>query len=136
MRLAKTLLLTALLLLAGVPTGEADDHETTLTGNFTSGFQDGPKPLRAVFTPLEEPGEEGDYAVVFYFEFNGQRHEYRGAAWGSLGDEGELRGRVYNESRRRTFTFRGRFVGVTFKGTHAEISRRGERNTGRLTLRG
>ncbi len=134
MRLATTLLLTALVLLAGPPIGRADDHQTTLTGNFTSGFQDGPEPLRAVFTPLDEPGEEGDFDVVFYFRFNGQRHEYRGSAWGTL--DGELRGRVQNETRRRTFTFEGEFDGQTFKGTHAEISRRGERRTGNLTLGG
>ncbi len=136
MQLAKLTCITALFLLAVAPTGHADDHGTTLTGNFTSGFQDGPKTVRAVFTRPEQPGEERDFDVVFYFKFNGRDHQYRGTAWGSLEASGELEGRVQNESRQRTFTFRGEFEDGTFKGTHAEIGRRGERKTGQLTLRG
>lgn len=123
------LMLTALLVAATLPVG-ADNDRQTLTGSFMSGFQDRVKPLRAVFTPAGD----ADWSVAFYFEFNGRKHVYRGTAQGTLG-EGELRGRVQNETRQRTFTFEGRFENGVFEGTHAEVGRRGERETGTLSLR-
>lgn len=130
MKRAATLLWTAAFLAApSLPAAAAGDPQT-LTGNFMSGFQDRVKPLRAVFTPTDER----TYDVVFYFEFNGRNHEYVGTASGGLG-EGELEGRVENESGRRTFTFRGRFDKGVLDGTHAEIGSRGERKTGTLTLK-
>lgn len=124
------LLLAFLAITPGSPTSAADGQQT-LTGNFMSGFQDRVKPLRAVFTPTDER----TFDVVFYFNFNGRNLEYRGTAEGSLG-EGELAGRVKNETGQRTFTFQGSFneKGV-LKGTHAEVGRRGERETGSLTLK-
>lgn len=136
-----TAILTTAVLLAAVPIpAAAADHQTTLTGNFMSSYQDRVQPLRAVFTPAEaheeSSGEEENHDVVFHFRFNGRNHEYRGTAQGSLTPDGELAGQVQNESRQRTFTFKGGFEKGVFKGTHAEIGRRGERRTGSLTLRG
>ena len=138
MQPAKTALMTAALLIAiSIPAAPAD-HQMKLTGNFMSGYQDRVKPLRAVFTPTEDRGEESErpsYDVVFYFNFNGQNHEYRGNALGSLSD-GELEGQVKSDTGQRKFTFKGAFEEGVFKGTHAEIGRRGERKTGTLTLKG
>lgn len=128
-RTVSILTTVATLLVAPALPIAAADHEETLTGNFMSGYQDRVKPLRAVFTP----GDEADFDVVFYFKFNGRDHEYRGTARGALG-EGELQGRVQNESLQRTFTFRGTFENGVLKGTHAEVGRKGERKTGTLTL--
>ena len=95
-----------------------------------SGYQDRVKPLRAVFTAT---GEDA-FDVVFHFNFNGRDHEYRGTAIGALG-EGEIEGRVQNESRQRTFTFKGTFENGVLDGTHAEVTRRGEQKTGTLKLK-
>ncbi len=126
----RTILTTAALLIAAAVQLGASDGRRTLNGNFMSGYQDRVKPLRAVFTPAGG----GGWQVAFFFEFNGRDHEFRGTAEGSLG-EGELSGRVQNEDRQRTFTFKGSFESGLFKGTHAEIGRRGEQQTGTLTLR-
>ena len=112
--------------LVGLPTTHA------LNGMFTSRFQDGPKPVRAVFTVTER---ELQWEVVFHFEFNGARHRYRGTAEGSLRD-GSLHGRVRNDNRQRTFTFSGDMVQGAFQGSHAEVRNGIERSTGgTLTLR-
>ncbi len=141
MRLALALLAAALLLPA--PGGGADaDGRRTLTGMYTSGYQDRPASLRAVFTPAgdrrqgERDGQD-EWTVVFHFTRGGQRHEYRGTAVGNL-SSGEISGRVETEDGDRTFTFRCAFEGRKCKGTHAEVGRRSgrERETGTLTLRG
>ena len=104
-------------------------EQRTLTGRFMSGYQNGEKPVKAVFLPLED----GSWNVEFYFKFNGHDHIYRGTAEGSL-SEGALKGKVVNESRQRTFVFLGEFKAGKFTGRHAEIKRRGERQTGTITL--
>lgn len=114
-----------------IQSARAEAEKRTLTGLYGSGFQDGPRPLRAVFTATGER----TWDVVFYFVFNGRNHEYRGIAEGDL-LEGPLSGRVQNEPRRRTFTFRGEFEDGTFQGDHFEISRGRERKTGSLSLGG
>ncbi len=130
--------ITAVLLTGIVRPAAPTDHAMTLTGNFMSGFQDRVKPLRAVFTHARETATDQDqvarFDVVFYFRFNGRNHEYRGTAEGRLGPDGELAGRVQNESRQRTFTFQGEFRNGVLEGTHFEIGRRGERKTGTLML--
>lgn len=102
-------------------------------GRFTAPqFQDGPRSLRAVFTPTDRVHH---WNVVFHFRFNGAQHRYRGTAEGQL-TEGPLRGTVRG-TRRRTFTFAGHTEGGAFQGTHAEISRGGSRggpSTGTLNL--
>ena len=115
-------------ILYGVSPSNAADNRT-LTGKYMSGYQDGEQAVRAVFKPT---GED-TWNVDFNFRFNGQDHIYGGTAEGSL-SEGALRGKVVNESRRRTFVFRGEFEAGKFTGRHAEIKRRGERQTGTITL--
>jgi hypothetical protein len=105
------------------------ESSRTLTGEYVSSFETGKQSLRAVFTPT---GSE-QWEVIFYFKFHGKKHSYEGTAEGSL-DAGELSGTVTNENGRRIFTFRGKFYGGEFRGTHAEIKRTGERRTGSLTL--
>jgi hypothetical protein len=104
---------------------------TTLTGEFTSTYQDGEKPVEATFTATGER----TWDVVFRFRFDGAAHAYRGTAEGDLG-RGDLRGTVASEGGSRTFVFRGRFEGGVFRGTHAELHRGREDETGRITLRG
>ena len=107
----------------------------TLQGSFTAPqYQDGPRPVRAVFTSA---GQEELWDVVFHFQFNGLQHAFRGTAEGSL-QEGALHGTI-RSYRRRTFTFSANLKGGVFRGTHAEVFRSGSRaggpGTGTLTLR-
>lgn len=129
--------LTTLLLVVALATTPiavaADSASQTLTGTFTSGFQDRPKTVRAVF----EPADEGNWKVTFYFKFNGQNHEYRGTAEGSIGDGG-LTGEVVSDGgRQRTFTFAGEFDKKgNFKGTHSETTSGNTKSTGKISLKG
>jgi hypothetical protein len=107
----------------------------TLQGTFTAPqHQDGPRPVRAVFTATEQ---ERHWEVVFHFQFNGAQHAFRGTAEGSL-EDGALRGTI-RSYRSRTFIFSGNLSRGVFHGTHAEVSRSGSRtggpDTGILTLR-
>ena len=86
--------------------------------------------LEAVFTPTGE----GKWDVAFHFEFRGEQHTYAGTAEGTLAG-GDLKGRVSNENKKRTWTFTGTFTEGEFHGTHAEIVDKGEHATGTLTLK-
>ena len=120
------LLLAVLLLLLTVPTLGAEDSQT-LKGSFAwSRGSEGD--LEAVFTPT---GTD-EWDVSFYFEFRGN-HVYSGTAQGSL-TQGELKGTVQNEDKRRTFTFSGRITDDKFKGTHAETTGGSSKTTGTMTL--
>ena len=91
----------------------------TLQGTFMAPqHQDGPRPVRAVFTST---GQERHWEVVFHFQFNGAQHAFRGTAEGSL-TEGGLRGTI-RSYRGRAFTFSGNLEGGVFRGTHAEVFR-------------
>ena len=107
----------------------ATDDIRTLTGQYKWNYQKSPGKLRAVFTPVDR----GNWEVVFHFTFDGRKHAYAGTAEGTL-SEGELKGTVKNENRRRTFVFEGRFEEGTFRGRHAEIRGTGQRKTGTLIL--
>lgn len=86
--------------------------------------------LEAEFTPAGER----HWDVAFRFDWAGQKRVFSGTAEGSL-DGGELSGTVLDESKARTFTFRGSFEGSTFRGKHAEIADGERHDTGTLTLR-
>jgi len=75
----------------------------------------------------------GLYDVEFKFRFQGTPHTYSGTAEGSL-SEGALEGKVFNESKQRSWVFEGVFKDGKFLGEHAEIKRFGERRTGTLTF--
>ena len=127
MRTALLLLAVALLLpLSSVAT----DGAQTLNGEFQWNRMDNPGDLKAVF----EPTGDSSWDVSFYFEFRGKPHTYTGTAEGSL-TEGALRGKVFNENKKRTWTFEGAFEEGTFRGTHKE--HRGEEihDTGTLWLK-
>ena len=85
--------------------------------------------LKAVFTAKGE----GTWDVSFYFDFRDKPHTYTGEATGSM--DGELSGVVKNESKERTFKFKGSFNEGVFEGDHEETtpSRAGE--TGTLMLK-
>ena len=103
--------------------------ERTLKGRFE--WNQGSKgDLEAVFTAT---GQDR-WDIDFHFRFRGRSHTYTGTAKGSLAD-GELEGKVRNESRRRTFTFSGEFENGIFRGTHAEVYGSRQQRTGTLTLR-
>ncbi len=124
-------LLAAAILLPAALSDAADDGQRVLTGRYTSGYQDRPANLRAVFTP----DGIGGWKVVFHFSHAGQRHQYRGEASGDL-VTGSISGRVQNEGGSRTFTFRCEFDDKgRCEGRHFEIYRGREHETGKLTLR-
>jgi hypothetical protein len=119
-------LLTATLILPAPATGEA---RTTLTGEYYWKHANTSGDLRATFLPTGE----GTWAVDFHFIFDGVGHIYSGTAEGKLGS-GALSGQVFNENRRRTFTFEGSFTDGHFDGTHAELKRGRSIDMGTLTL--
>jgi hypothetical protein len=125
---APFLVVVAILLTAQAGIAVADDTRT-LAGEFVWNQQDRGGDLEAVFTSTGE----GQWDVAFHFKFRGRPHVYSGTAEGSL-SEGELRGKVLNENRNRTFTFSGTFEDGTFRGTHNEIAGDREQSTGTLTL--
>ena len=126
-----TRLLLALTLLLCAPLAGADDSSRTFEGDYEWEQRERGGDLKAVFTPTAENAWE----VAFHFRFRGEQHVYEGTAEGSL-SEGELKGAVKNESKKRTFTFQGAFEDDgRFRGTHAEIRSDNERRTGTLQLR-
>ncbi len=121
------------LLLAGSGLAAAGE-EHVLAGIYTTGYQDGPGRVRAIFTARSDSeGESWD--VVFRFTFNNREHEYRGVAEGGL-TEGGLSGKVRNENGSRTFSFQGEHKKGKFRATHAEVFEDGEEKTGTMTLTG
>lgn len=110
--------------------GAGEPNTTTFTGSYVwSNIPNEPGKLKAVFTPKGD----SEYAVSFYFKFDGVNHVYSGTAQGSLQD-GNLAGEVKNDNKRRTFAFTGMCKDGAFAGTHSEIRANGERKTGTLTL--
>lgn len=127
---SRTIVLVAVLLLAvaGAAAGRKADGKTTLTGEYIWAQGGTSGDLKAVFTPS---GKDGQWDVAFHFEHRGKPHTYHGTATGSL-TGGELKGTVFNEGKKREFTFSGSFTDGKFSGTHAESGRR----LGTLTLGG
>ena len=118
----------ALVMSLGLVTGA--DEKRTLNGSFEWTATGKKGDLRAVFTPTGE----GKWDVAFHFEFRGQPHIYAGTAEGTL-KGGDLKGRVLNDEKDRTFIFTGSFTEGEFHGTHAEIEDGSEHPTGTLTLK-
>lgn len=104
--------------------------ERKLTGQYVWSHAGQTGDLEARFTPLEA----GKWNVAFHFTFKGDPHVYAGTAEGSLG-AGELSGKVFNESKNRTFTFRGSFDEGVFNGKHAEVADGKATEMGTLTLK-
>ena len=107
------------------------DEPRTLKGSFEWTDAGKTGDLSAVFTPTGE----GKWDVAFHFEFRGKAHIYAGTAEGTLAG-GDLKGRVLNDEKNRTFSFTGAFTDGEFRGTHAEVGDDGEHATGTLTLKG
>ena len=118
-----------LLMSLGLVTGA--DEPRTLKGSFEWTDAGRTGDLSAVFTPTGE----GKWNVAFHFEFRGKPHIYAGTAEGTLAG-GDLKGRVLNDEKNRTFSFTGAFTDGEFRGTHAEVGDDGEHATGTLTLKG
>ena len=122
----------AILLAVAVGVAGAGGQEPrTLTGEFEWNHRGNRGDLEAMFTATGQ----GTWDVVFHFTFRGSSHTYTGTAEGSL-SEGELSGKVLNESKKRTFTFTGAFQNGEFRGTHAEIEGQRVVQTGSLILGG
>ena len=118
-----------LALLAGIAL--ADEGTTTLTGGYVWTARATEGDLQAVFTPTGK----STWDVSFHFDFRDKPHTYTGTATGDLSG-GKLSGKVFNEDKKRTFTFTGAFdeTGL-FSGTHAETTDGRAGDTGTLTLR-
>ncbi|MEM7351565.1 MAG: hypothetical protein AAF657_12205 [Acidobacteriota bacterium] len=129
MKKSALLLVIAALLLPAGGNLLADDAQT-FTGEYVWTQRNVSDPIEAVFTPTGD----GKWDVAFHFKFRGEPHVYEGQAEGSLTD-GALHGEVRNENRQRTFTFKGTFADGVFNGTHREITRGRERDTGTITLK-
>ncbi len=123
------LVVTVFLLLA-VPGVVVAQAERTLTGEFVWSQRGKSGELRVLFKSTGE----SRWDVAFHFNFRERSYVYRGRAEGTLGS-GNLQGEVLNDDLSRTFTFEGTFEQGTFKGTHAEVKKRGPQSTGTLTLR-
>ena len=123
-----TAVVAALVVSLGLVNGA--DEKRTLKGSFEWVDAGKKGDLEAVFTPTGE----GKWDVAFHFEFRGA-HVYAGTAEGSLSG-GDLKGRVQNDDKNRTFTFTGAFTDGEFRGTHAEVGDDGEHATGTMTLKG
>ena len=119
----------AVVMSLGLVTGAGEKR--TLKGSFEWTDSGKKGDLEAVFTPTGE----GKWDVAFHFEFRGQPHVYAGTAEGTLAG-GDLKGRVFNEDKNRSWTFTGTFTDGEFRGTHAEIGDDGEHPTGTLKLKG
>jgi hypothetical protein len=130
MRRATQLVAVVAVLAVSLGLAVGGDEERTLTGSYR--WADGGRSgdLKAVFTPTGD----SKWDVAFHFDFNGERHVYSGTAEGTLSG-GVLEGRVLNERRNRSFTFKGTFSEGEFHGTHAETTGGGEQATGSLTLK-
>jgi hypothetical protein len=102
--------------------------ERTLTGEYDWGGRKSGD-LEAVFTAT---GED-TWNVSFHFTFRDQPHVFSGTASGSL-TEGQLRGEVFDDRKKRTFTFEGQVKDGKFEGSHAEIEGDRVQNTGTMTL--
>lgn len=125
----RSTVVTALVMSMGLVTGA--DGKRTLKGSFEWTNSNKTGDLEAVFTPTGE----GLWDVAFHFEFQGKPHTYTGTAEGTL-KGGELKGRVLNDAKNRTFTFSGTFTDGEFHGKHAEVDEDIEQPTGTLTLKG
>ena len=123
----RSAVLLALLLVMPIAHGAPDTQ--TLTGEFFWSGGGASGDLEAVFTSTGEQTWE----MSFLFEFRGRPHVYTGTAEGSL-SQGELRGKVKNENRGRTFLFSGTVKDGKFQGTHAATEGVREQNTGTVTL--
>jgi len=124
----RILVTVAAVLLLLIPSLAGAEGSQTLSGQFA--WSQGPEgDLEAVFTPT---GTD-EWDVAFYFNFRNEDHVYSGTAQGSLTD-GELKGTVKNEDKRRTFTFSGRFKDDKFEGSHAETTKGTPKATGTISL--
>jgi len=130
MRIAMKSMVVAAALTLSLGLVQGADAKQTLKGRFEWSGAGQKGDLEAVFTPTGE----GMWDVAFHFDFRGP-HVYAGTAEGSL-KGGELKGRVQNDDKNRTFTFTGSFTDGEFHGTHAEVGDDGEQATGTLTLKG
>ncbi len=85
----------------------------------------------ALFT---QAGDEA-WKVVFYFDWEGEPHVWKGTAKGNL-SSGKLSGEVTADlDDPVTFSFAGKFEEGTFHGTHSQIREEDKRKqTGTLTL--
>ena len=131
MKNTATLIAVAALVLTGYIGIVGADEPRTLKGEFVWNHRDSAVDLEAVFTPTGE----NRWDVAFHFEFRGKPHTYSGTAEGSLTDGG-LSGKVRNENKKRTFTFKGKFKNEVFTGAHAETTDGRAQSTGTLTLGG
>lgn len=79
------------------------------------------------------PDGEGVWKVDFEFLFDGDTKRWKGTATGPLTDGGELSGAV--SSGGRSWVFRASLRNGVLRGTHAEIRRGVEAQTGTFELR-
>ena len=128
----QALLIFALTTLTLATFAATPPEDLTLNGTYVwSSSPNEPGDLRAVFTPAGE----GKWTVNFYFHFSGRDRIYTGTAEGDLSN-GNLKGEVKNEEKKRTFTFEGTTKNGDFSGQHAEVGGRyGSRKTGTLELK-
>ena len=114
----------------------ADEKEVTLTGTFrwvkNGKEKTDDRELKAVFKPTGE----NTWSVSFYFKWGKRDKVYTGTATGDL-KTGKLSGEAKGErNNSRSWTFTGEFdkAGV-FKGTHKELTKGREGDTGVMVLK-
>ena len=105
--------------------------EITMSGTFKWNKRGGNQPLKAVFTQKDKD----TWSVVFTFKWGKKDRIYTGTATGNLKTD-KLSGQATDETKKRTWTFKGEFDkdGI-FKGTHAETTRGRAGDTGVFQLK-
>ena len=129
-KIALLVVVLAFVLIVGGSQSVQAEGTQTLKGSFVWNNENKTGEIEAVFT---ETGK-GKWDVSFNFTWEDEPHTYSGTAEGSL-SEGELKGKVLNDTEEHSFTFSGSVKDGTFDGTHASIRDDGSvRDTGTLKL--
>jgi hypothetical protein len=66
---------------------------------------------------------KNQWKAAFKFNWKKTPHVYTGTATGSLTD-GKIEGKIFNDTKKRTFTFTGVVKNGVLKATHKEIKKR------------
>ena len=73
--------------------------------------------------------EDGTYDAKFYFKWGKTPHIYTGIVTGDM-EKGPIKGKIYNDNKKREFALQCEYKDGKFTGTHQEIRRKKPKETG------